>query len=199
MTKPWLDTLNEGRKTREAISGSIPILETDRFTLRAPQLSDWPILEPIWTSHRGSFIGGPFSEHDAFLDFCQATAGWTFRGYGPFTVVEKETDEILGLIGIFHDYGDPAPEAGWLITETAEGKGIAFEAASAVLDWVRLDLKLPRLVSFIAIGNQRSVNLAKRLGAKYVETREYHDGPFFEYEHDTSPVDAGPTKDAGHD
>ena len=58
------------------------------------------------------------------------------------------------------------PEIGWTIWSTeAEGKGIAAEAARAAIDFAFRDLGWPTAVSYIAPGNERSIALAKRLGA----------------------------------
>ena len=31
------------------MSAAIPVITTKRLVLRAPQIADWPTLEPIWT------------------------------------------------------------------------------------------------------------------------------------------------------
>ena len=52
MTRPWLEPLPEAaaQGTRLDVAAAIPVIETDRLTLRAPRLEDWTILEPIWTT-----------------------------------------------------------------------------------------------------------------------------------------------------
>ncbi len=52
-----------------------------------------------------------------------------------------------------------------MTTPEGEGKGYAFEAANAVLDWAFLTREMPTLVSYIAPQNARSIALAERLGA----------------------------------
>lgn len=165
MTRPWLIAPPEGEDVRRDVARAIPVLETERLILRAPRLSDWPALEPCWTGPRAAHIGGPLSEEDAYLDFCQAAASWLLRGHGPFTVTERASAIVLGSVGIFHDYGDPEAELGWILTEAAEGRGFAAEAARAVRDWGFQELGLTTLVSFIDPGNARSIRLAKTLGA----------------------------------
>jgi RimJ/RimL family protein N-acetyltransferase len=46
----------------------------------------------------------------------------------------------------------------------AEGRGIAFEAATAILGWVRTSFDWPHITSIIAPANARSIALGLRLG-----------------------------------
>ena len=167
MTAPWRMEFPQSRTLAETARGAIPRIETDRLILRAPQISDWDVLETIWTTDRGRYIGGPFNEEDAYLDFAQSVAGWTLRGLGALTIEDRQTGAVLGLTGIFVEFGDPEniPEVGWILTEAAEGEGIAEEAARAVLKFAFEDLGFTDLVSYIASGNDRSEALARRLGA----------------------------------
>lgn len=165
MTRPFLAPLPQGDALRDAITAQVPVLETERLILRAPQLSDWETLEPIWRTDRAKYIGGPFNEEDAFLDFANAVAGWLLRGVGYWTVTRKSDDTVLGLVGLGFETTDPEMELGWLITEAAEGHGFAFEAAGAALDHAFGALGLPTLISMIERTNAKSIALAKRLGA----------------------------------
>ena len=72
-------------------------------------------------------------------------------------------------------------ELGFALTEAGEGKGVAFEAASAVRDWASRVLGLSGLVSYIDPENSRSIDLAKRLHAERdlaAETALEEDGMF---------------------
>ena len=66
---------------------------------------------------------------------------------------------------------------GWLTPPEGEGKGYAFEAANAVLDWAFLTRGMPTLVSYINPLNARSIALAERLGAAHdASAKAAHDG-----------------------
>jgi RimJ/RimL family protein N-acetyltransferase len=161
-----LDNVPAAVPTISALAECLPNFETERLLLRAPQLSDWTILEPIWTTDQGRFIGGPMSQGDAWLDFNQLIACWMLRGFGPLTVVRKSDQEILGLIILEHENGDPEPELGWLFTKEAEGHGYAFEAAKVLLNEATNIFGSGKFVSYVEAGNDRSVRLAERLGAR---------------------------------
>ena len=158
--------LKEAQPVRDRIAAAIPELRTERLILRAPRAEDYATLEPIWRSERGRFIGGPFNEEDAWLDFAQAVAGWVLRGIGYWTITRAEDATVLGLIGVGAETADPELEFGWLLTAEAEGHGYALEAARAVRSYAFGTLGLKTLVSFIDKDNDRSVALAEKLGAQ---------------------------------
>lgn len=176
MTRPWLQPIPESAHIAAATTAAIPMIVTERLQLRAPRLSDWEILEPIWTTERARFVGGPFSPEDAWLDFCQAIVGWLLRGTAGWTVTDSQTDAVLGLVGLFFDYGDSELELGWLITAEAEGRGVATEAARAVRDYAFDTLQMPSLVSLIAVGNDASVRVAEKLGSRMDPNEIFTDG-----------------------
>src|SRR5690606_10960615 len=107
---------------------------------------------------------------EAWLDFAQMVASWLLRGYGPLTVTEKDGSgndgKVVGLIPVDHEYGDPEPEIGWFLTEAAEGKGYAAEAARAVLPWLERLFGPAGFVAYVDAGNDRSAAVARRLGAR---------------------------------
>ena len=102
---------------------------------------------------------------EAWLDFNQCVAGWLLRGIGALTITDKMTGEVLGLAVLGHEYGDPEPELGWLLTEAAEGNGYATEAAEALLSLGRA-IYGDALVSYVADGNTASVRVAEKLGGR---------------------------------
>ena len=155
-------------------AAALPQIQTERLTLRAPRLSDWPVLAPIWTTDRARFIGGPMSAKDAWLDFCQLTVNWLLRGFGALTICRRSDDAVLGLVLLEHELGDPEPELGWLLIAEADGHGFATEAASALrTEGLRL-FGSGGFVSYIDAANDRSIRLAERLHA--VRDAEPHPG-----------------------
>jgi len=148
-----------------ALHALIPTITTERLVLRPSRIDDWPTLSPIWTAQRAVHIGGPFSPEDAWTDFNQVIAGWLLRGHGGLTITRKTDGTILGLVLLGHEFGDPEPELGWLLTADAEGHGFATEAARALRDWGQEQSGLQGFVSYIASANTASAAVAARLGA----------------------------------
>jgi RimJ/RimL family protein N-acetyltransferase len=148
-----------------AQAAAVPAIRTARLRLRAPALADFPAYAAVFTSERARFMGGPFSEDEAFADFCQGIAGWMLRGSGMWTVTLAQQDAPLGWIYLWIEQGDPEPELGWVLTEEAEGRGYAREAAAAVLP-MGIEIFGPGgFVSYIDAGNDRSARIARALGA----------------------------------
>lgn len=143
----------------------IPQIETERLILRAPALADWPAYQAVFTSDRAVHIDGPYDEAGAWADFCEGVAGWVLRGAGMWTITAKGDEAALGWLYLWQQKGDPEPEIGWVLTEAAEGKGFAKEAALAVLSLAVARFGKGGFVSYIAAANTPSARLATRLGA----------------------------------
>lgn len=88
-------------------------------------------------------------------------------GYGPFRVGLLETDEAIGTCGLFRREGYEDADIGWSILPAYTGRGYAFEAACAVLDYAFGDARLKRVLAFISADNLPSLGLAKKLGMHY--------------------------------
>jgi len=143
-----------------------PILETERLTLRAPQMDDYPVWEAFFHSDRSRYIGGPGDTRTAWRAFAHATGMWALRGYGSFVFARKDNGAPLGLSGPWNPMDWPEPEIGWTVwVPEAEGQGYALEAASVARDFAFRELGWSTAVSYIDQDNLRSIALAERLGA----------------------------------
>ncbi len=106
-------------------------------------------------------------EAKAWRAFGHIIGMWVMRGYGQFVYCLKGSDEALGMVGPWHPVDWPEREIGWHVwTAEAEGKGYAFEAASAARDYAFGALGWDTAVSYIDPANDRSIALALRLGAR---------------------------------
>ncbi|WP_298964879.1 GNAT family N-acetyltransferase [uncultured Roseibium sp.] len=142
-----------------------PILTTERLTLRAMKMDDWPNYEQLMLSDRSRFMGGPFDRFNAWGLFCQDVAQWQLMDHGALMIDDSHTGECLGQVGINNGPLFPEHELGWFVYAHAEGRGIAFEAACAFRDWAKNQRCLPGLVSYMDPENKRSASLAMRMGA----------------------------------
>ncbi|MBB93034.1 MAG: GNAT family N-acetyltransferase [Rhodobacteraceae bacterium] len=142
----------------------IPTLTTDRLILRGPKLADFEHWAAFFASPRSIHERGMMERDAAWRVWASDAANWQLRGYGPFGVDDRETGAYLGEVGIYEPDGYPEPELGWFVVPEAEGRGIAAEAARAVIDWARDDLGWTRLINIIDPANDRSIALGQRLG-----------------------------------
>ena len=82
-------------------------------------------------------------------------------------IVEKETNEIIGDIGV-HFIGSEnlQSEIGCTLSKACHGKGFATETISAIIDYLFRKLDKHRIVTSIDPENTSSLNLVKRLGLR---------------------------------
>ena len=143
-----------------------PVLETERLTLRAPTMDDYPAWEAFFASERSQYVGGPVDKRESWRAFGHLVGMWALKGCGSFVIEHREDRSTLGSVGPWVPPYYPERELGWTLwVEEAEGKGYAYEAVKAARDFAFKTLGWDTAVSYIDIGNDRSVALAERLGA----------------------------------
>lgn len=147
-----------------ALAGT-PVIETDRLILRAPQEGDWPAYRDYRMSAR-STTGAIREVGEIWGMFAAFFGHWTLRGYGRFIAVLRTDGTPVGHFGPYFPEGHPERELTWTLWHAdREGRGYAFEAATAVGNHLFGPLGWVSAVSYIEPGNLRSQALARRLGA----------------------------------
>ena len=147
-----------------ALTG-VPVLETARLHLRAPVMADFDVMAAFAASPRAAFVGGSISRALAWRAFCHMTGHWVHRGFGPFVFCDRATGAPLGWSGPWFPEGWPEPEIAWTLWDAqAEGKGYAFEAATATRAFAHDVLGWSTAISLIHVDNARSAALARRMG-----------------------------------
>jgi RimJ/RimL family protein N-acetyltransferase len=141
----------------------IPTIETQHLRLRAPMPADFDAYATFRLSERTRILGGPNPRDEAFHMFCGLVGHWHIRGYGRWMVADRITDAPLGIVGLYFPDDWPEPEIGWSLFDAAEGKGVAYEAATASRDYAYDVLGWTRVVSLIVPHNARSAALARRM------------------------------------
>lgn len=156
------------------------MIETPRLTLRQHTEADFPAYHAMNVDPRViEYVaaGKPLSEEDSWNRLMRNAGFWPILGYGLVAVVEKATQDYVGLTGLarFHrglgeDF-DPYPEAAWSNVSTRHGKGYATEAALAVHDWFQAIHGPMRTVCIIDAENAPSLRVAEKIGYRpYGET-----------------------------
>lgn len=161
----------------------IPELTTARLRLRAMTCDDWPAYRALMASDRAVHMGGPFTPATAWGMFCADHAQWDLFGCGALMVDDRDTGDCLGQVGINAGPLFPEHEIGWMVYPAHEGRGIAFEAASALRDWAATTRGLETLVSYVDPANVRSCRLAERMGAALDDTALRPDPADLVYRH----------------
>jgi len=154
------------------------VIETERLLLRRPSADDLPGLIEVHAHPEVERFMGAWREHEAGSWLERVDRCWNVHGYGRLVVLEKLTGALLGRSGLhwFDDLGEV--ELGWALRREAWGRGYASEAARAGLGWAFGDLGHPYVTSRIEPANERSINLATRLGMGEVRTDLWRGRPF---------------------
>ena len=161
-------------------------LTTERLVMRPPEPRDETAYVTFYGSDRRAVTTGRVPADVARTRFAGVCAHWQTKGFGRFIVEDALSGDTLGLIGPHHPEDYPEAELAWhLWTDTAEGKGIAHEAAEAARAHAYGALGFETIVSYIRPENIRSIKLAERLGAQRDEAADYptHLGLHYAYRH----------------
>jgi RimJ/RimL family protein N-acetyltransferase len=146
-----------------------PILFTERLILRLPEASDldgWSAMATDVETMR--FIGGAVSRAGAWRQLCTMRGSWDIRGFSMFSVIEKATGQWVGRLGPWEPEGWPGKEVGWGVAPQFAGKGYAYEAAVAAMDYAFDTLGWTDVIHTIDPENARSIALAQRLGSAHI-------------------------------
>lgn len=161
---------------------TIPTLQTDRLTLRAPVEGDFPAMLAFSDSPRARFVGGKLPRQWVWRTLLANVGHWAWRGYGFFSV-ELPDGTFVGRVGvIFHDEW-PEPELAWHLFDGFEGQGYATEAARAAKADYHARIAVAPLISMIADDNAASAAVAQRLGAVLERHAADEDGPYGIWRH----------------
>ena len=168
-----------------------PQVETERLILRPHKLEDFA----TFATHRADpavmryMRSGPIDEEEAWSKFQSMAGHWQFLGYGNWAIEEKASGTVIGSLG-FSDKKRPAshpasgaPEMGWLLGPSPQGKGYATEAVLAALVLAREHFSAgARVVCVIDTANIASQRVAAKCGFRQFANAERDGHKRFVYE-----------------
>ncbi|MFN0020903.1 MAG: GNAT family N-acetyltransferase [Pirellulaceae bacterium] len=98
-------------------------------------------------------------------------------GFGPWLVVNKETNQPVGRVGLLRQEVDGASEVevGYMIHRPFWRQGFAFEAAAACRDYVFHTLGRERVISLVRPENLPSAAVARKLGMQPEKEVMHHE------------------------
>ena len=145
--------------------------ETDRLLITALAKDDAPfILELVNTPDWLQFIGdrGIKTLADAENYIINGPmASYSTYGHGLYLVTLKDTAAPVGICGIIKRDTLEDKDIGFALLPQYTGKGYAYEAAAAILQYAKEVLGIQRIVAITLAANSRSVNLLTKLGLVY--------------------------------
>ncbi|GAC1590382.1 MAG: GNAT family N-acetyltransferase [Acidimicrobiales bacterium] len=138
--------------------------------------------DPVVMEHFPAILSTP--ESDALVD--RIEEHFDRCGYGLWAVEVPGLTAFAGYVGLLDATFDapftPALEIGWRLGARWWGRGIATEAARAVLRMAFTELGQSEIVSFTAVSNLRSRAVMMRLGM--------HQDPGGDFDHPRVPADS---------
>lgn len=144
-----------------------PVLETARLVLRMPQRGDFDRYAEAKADPEGNrYNDGALSRSEAWRKFLLYPGAWMLQGFSMFSVIEKSSGSWVGILGPWQPEGWPGTEVGWTLHRSSWGRGYAFEAATAAIDWCFDALGWREVIHSIHPDNLRSQALAQRLGSR---------------------------------
>lgn len=147
-----------------------PTLETARLILRPPRQEDFDGFAAMAAEvETMRFLGGVQPRDGAWRGMATLSGAWALLGYSMFSVIERDSGRWIGRLGPWrpggHEGGWPGDEVGWGLLQSATGRGLALEGATAAMDWAFETLGWEHVIHCIAPDNVRSIALAERLGS----------------------------------
>ena len=150
----------------------IPVIDTERLSLRGHCLKDFSDSAAMWANARVTHYIGvtPFTTSEAWSRLLRHRGHWSLLGFGFWVVRERLTDRFVGEVGFFdlkrdiEPRFDGTPEIGWALSPWAHGQGFATEAVRAAVRWGDENLGSPRSVCIIDSRNLASIRVATKCG-----------------------------------
>jgi RimJ/RimL family protein N-acetyltransferase len=156
----------------------VQLFETERLVVRQLSQLDRPALTEILSDPEVMrySVRGVCDDHATreFIDWC--IESYLSHGIGPWALLEKTADDLIGFCGIGPELVDNIEEAnlGYRLAQKYWNKGFATEAVNGVLRYT-FDQKLrDTVVVIIEPEHIASVKVTEKAGFANYTTQEFH-------------------------
>jgi len=167
-------TIVEATPGSTLAESSIPVLETERLVLRAPRIEDMAWIAELADNRKvaemTANIPHPYGMADAAAFVANLPSG---RDAATFAIFLKTDGRNpigppipVGMCG-FARRNEPSPEVGYWLGEPYWGKGIATEAARALIDYAFGDLGMEALIASARVVNPASRRVIEKCGFQW--------------------------------
>ena len=157
------------------------MIETKRLLLRRVTAADLDELIAIHADPEIERFMGTFDQDRATDWLDRVDQSWHAHGYGRVAITDRATGRLLGRTGLQYFEQFAETELGWTLRRDAWGCGYATEAACACADWAFREFEIRYFTSLIEPDNERSINLAERLGMTPLRNDFMLERPFIVY------------------
>ena len=149
----------------------MPTIETERLALRPLAVDDAPFIlallnEPSFVRYIGDKQVRNVEDARQYI-LNGPVASYERNGFGLCLVQLRETQTKIGMCGLIRREELAEPDIGFAYLPDFWGKGLAYEAAKAVLHDADERLELKRVLAITSLDNDASIKLLKRLGFEF--------------------------------
>lgn len=143
------------------------ILETERCLLRETTVSDVDVFFEIYSNpeivrYTEELYPEKEQERAYIREYIEKV--YHYYEFGVWTVISKETGEIIGRAGFSVREGYDLPELGFVIEVPWQGKGIATEICRAILQYGDEEFGFDHVQALVQPENAASLALCHKLG-----------------------------------
>ena len=163
------------------------ILKTDRLIVRHWNQQDWTLLHAVMVNPCVmQYMGGAWNYQPAtkgqvrdFVDKCVQES--KDRVWTTWPLILRENTSLIGYCGFsVRDYGEyeGETEIGWLLAREHWGKGLATEAARAILEFGLSKWRFKRVISSARPENSQSLRVMDKIGLRRIADSQNPRGLF---------------------
>ena len=154
------------------MSSTLGPVTTERLTGRPPEPGDIDDYVRIFTDPRVDeelWPGDLRTPEKVAAILRQSIEHWDRWAFGPWTVIERGSDRIIGRVGLQHTtiLGRPDVELAWFVDPDGWGRGYATEMAEEAVRAAFTTLGLDTLVAYTVHDNEASQAVMRKLGMEY--------------------------------
>ena len=147
------------------------ILETKRLLLREMEDSDFEALQQIISDPETmKYYYKPYDEEGVWkwINWCKSS--YEKNGFGLWSVVLKETGEMIGDCGVSIQFIDDdwKPEIGYHLNKKYHRQGIGKEMTKAVKDYFFTRFDFDEVYSYMNVDNVPSIKTAEANGMTFL-------------------------------
>ena len=157
-----------------SVRAPLPPITTERLSIRALTPDDLEALVVMCARAENWEFEPPLDRPGTEAMLERQLWLWETYGFGGCAIRDRTTGEVLGIVGLAvpRELAEhlPSVTAGWRVVPADRGRGIATEAATAVLEQAFTTMGLDRVGCAMHVDNARSFAVARRLGMTPIAT-----------------------------
>jgi [ribosomal protein S5]-alanine N-acetyltransferase len=154
---------------------SLPLITTERLRLRPLTLDDLQAIHQIWTDpgvRKYLWDDEVISTEEAASVLEKSLKYFRCKSFGLFAVLPVDEEQIIGFCGFWFFHEPPQLELLYGISPEHWGKGLAPEAAGAMLEYGFENLDFQEVIGSTDAANIASVRVMEKLGMSFSNRKD---------------------------